>query len=63
MALRCNGKGCYSAWDCDNCTQNECEKYVECDICGSDCVEEYYEIDGNDYCEDCMKENFRRIAG
>lgn len=60
MARRCNGPD----QDCDNCTRSgECNKYIECDYCGSDCVEEYYEIDGNDYCEECMKENFRRIAG
>lgn len=60
MALRCNGHD----QDCDNCTRcGGCEKYVECDVCGCDCGDEYYEIDGNDYCQDCMKENFRRIAG
>lgn len=60
MALRCNGPN----QDCDNCTLcGDCGSYVECDICGCDCGDEYYKLDGNDICEDCLKEQFRRIAG
>lgn len=59
MALRCNGPD----QDCDNCTRcGGCEKYVECDYCGGDCGDEFYEIDGDDVCEDCLKEHFRRIV-
>ena len=60
MARRCNGPD----QNCDNCTYGgDCESYIECDICGGDCGEEYYEIDGEDICENCLKEHFRRIAG
>ena len=59
MAFRCNGPD----QDCDNCTRcGGCEKYVECDVCGEYCSDSYYEINGEEICEDCMKENFRRIV-
>lgn len=61
MSKFCNGKGCFSAWDCDNChNSGECVKSVECDICGEECDENYYDINGNDYCRDCMENLFQR---
>lgn len=55
----CNARGC-SPWDCDNCrTSRECDKTVICDICGGECDEYYYRIDGDDYCIDCLNDEFR----
>lgn len=31
-----------------------------CDKCGSE-IEEIYDVDGEELCEDCLKELFRRI--
>lgn len=61
MSKNCNGKGCNGALDCDNCRQtNECNIQVFCDICGEEIYEDYYDIDGDDVCEECLNDKYRR---
>lgn len=39
--------------------EEEMKKYPKCDKCGEPIVEEYFfEINGYNYCEDCMKDEF-----
>ena len=41
------------------CSLREVEHYY-CDKCGCEIhFEEVYEVDGDHYCEDCLKEEFR----
>ena len=41
-----------SAWE---------ERLPKCDFCGEPIQDEYlYDIDGEIYCEECMKEHFRK---
>lgn len=43
----------------DSCSLRHSEHYY-CDICGCEiCIDEVYEVDGDHYCEDCLKEEFR----
>ena len=37
------------------------EKYPECSLCGDHITDDYYyDIDGEIYCERCMKHEFRK---
>lgn len=60
MAFNCNGIGCNTPGDCESCRQTNCEKTYNCDICGEKLEDEYWQIDGNDYCENCLTENYQR---
>ena len=61
MAIHCNGKGCNGALDCDNCHQtNGCNVTVTCDRCDCEIYEDYYEIEGEEICEDCLAEHYKR---
>lgn len=61
MAKSCNGIGCNGAWDCDNCRQtHDCDQRVTCDLCDGDCGDTWYEIDGDDICEDCLNNEYKR---
>ena len=35
-------------------------KHLYCDKCGED-VEELYKVDGEELCEDCLKNNFEKV--
>lgn len=61
MSKSCNGIGCNGALDCDNCRQtNGCDIRIYCDYCSEEIYETYYHIDGEDICEDCLKELYER---
>lgn len=61
MSKSCNGIGCSGALDCDNCRQtNGCNIRTYCDHCNEEIYETYYHIDGEDICEDCLKELYER---
>lgn len=63
MSRQCNGKGCSSAWDCDNCHQMNCEKLVICDDCGLEMYDEYFSVDDSCLCEDCLLDRYRQQIG
>ena len=46
------------------CLGNSCRyknvKHFYCDKCGED-VEELYKVDGEELCEDCLKNNFEKV--
>ena len=52
----------YEAWKMHDAEENESlDRLPVCDYCGEPIQDEYlYEIDGELYCEDCMKEHFRK---
>lgn len=61
MARKCNGIGCNSAWDCDNCRQTgDCEKTVICDECGAESYEDYWYVNEQDLCTDCAEKIYKR---
>ena len=31
-----------------------------CDICGEEIVDDVYDVDGDELCEECLKERFRK---
>jgi len=33
---------------------------IYCDCCGCEIGDELYEVDGEDLCEDCLKDRFRK---
>ena len=35
-------------------------KHLYCDKCGED-VEELYKVDGEELCEECLKDNFKKV--
>ena len=47
---------------------SECEerdkKFIHCSVCGTVILygDEYFEIDGQNYCPDCLSEQFGRTA-
>ena len=53
--------------DCVGCPQGcvhcgrDKTQHIYCDRCGADC-EELYVFDGEELCEDCLKDNFERIT-
>lgn len=61
MSKSCNGISCNGTLDCDNCRQaNGCNIRTYCDHCGEEICETYYHINGEDICEDCLKELYER---
>ena len=46
----CLGSACY----------NRHVPHFYCDKCGED-VEELYKVDGEELCEDCLKNNFEKV--
>lgn len=61
MSISCNGLGCKGTLDCDNCRQTHgCNVTVTCDLCGNEIYEDYYEIEGDEICEDCLAEHYKR---
>ena len=46
------------------CLGNSCRyknvKHLYCDKCGED-VEELYKVDGEELCEECLKDNFEKV--
>ena len=60
---RCNGIGCSSAWNCDECRQTgPCEKKVVCDVCGKELCEGemFFDTPWEHLCEECMTEEYGR---
>ena len=47
------------------CLGNSCPNrkvpHLLCDRCGED-VEELYKVDGEELCEECLKDNFEKIT-
>ena len=43
----------------DSCP-NRNVKVTYCDCCGYEIEEDVYEVDGEDLCEDCLKEKFKK---
>ena len=38
-------------------------EYYYCDKCGEEIdPDEIYEVDGEDYCEECLKKEFRKVV-
>ena len=35
-------------------------KVIYCDCCGEEICDEVYEVEGEDLCEDCLKDKFRK---
>lgn len=46
----CMGIGC----------PNRNVKVICCDVCGDEICDEIYSVDGEDLCEDCLKDRFRK---
>lgn len=44
----------------DACPNRHVPHYY-CDKCGEELYEEAYEVDGEDLCEDCLKEMFKKV--
>ena len=54
------------AWDYDRyCEEREeqMQKHPECSCCGEYITDDFcYVIDGDIYCEECLKDEFRRLT-
>lgn len=56
---------CGCATESYPCLGNSCPnrkvQHLLCDRCGED-VEELYKVDGEELCEECLKDNFEKIT-
>ena len=48
--IGCRGSAC----------PNQNVKVTYCDICGEEIQDEIYEVNGQDLCEECLKDMFRK---
>jgi hypothetical protein len=48
----------FDAYDREQCRKEA--RLPHCCCCGDPIYEEYYDIDGEVWCEECLKENFLR---
>lgn len=55
--------GCPSERGClgDGCPNRNVEVYY-CDQCGYEIEDDVYEVDGEDLCEDCLKNTFKKVS-
>ena len=55
--------GCPPEMSCigDSCPNRRSVQHFYCDRCGDD-VEELYFLDGQELCENCLKDNFEKIT-
>ena len=51
--------GCPEEMGCIHCGRDKTQ-HLYCDKCGADC-EELYVLDGQELCEDCLKNSLERI--